>query len=104
MEYKLLVLLSEHTGKVLTYNFILKAVWERALETELPPLRVFMTTLRKKIEEDPKKSDLYPDASVSRLPAAETIKLRTVGEAKQKSDVFIAFFVLNYVAERHSCT
>ncbi|UEX90142.1 response regulator transcription factor [Staphylococcus ratti] len=54
IEYKLLVLLSEHTGKVLTYKFILKAVWGQVLESDLPSLRVFMTTLRKKIEHDPK--------------------------------------------------
>ncbi|MCD8904212.1 response regulator transcription factor [Staphylococcus chromogenes] len=54
IEYKLLVLLSEHTGKVLTYKFILKAVWGQILESDLPSLRVFMTTLRKKIEYDPK--------------------------------------------------
>lgn len=54
IEYKLLVLLSEHTGKVLTYKFILKAVWGQILESDLPSLRVFMTTLRKKIEHDPK--------------------------------------------------
>ncbi|MDP4448596.1 response regulator transcription factor [Staphylococcus hyicus] len=54
IEYKLLVLLSEHTGKVLTYKFILKAVWGHILESDLPSLRVFMTTLRKKIEHDPK--------------------------------------------------
>lgn len=54
IEYKLLVLLSENTGKVLTYTFILKAIWGQVLESELPLLRVFMTTLRKKIEADPK--------------------------------------------------
>ena len=54
IEYKLLALLSEHTGKVLTYNFILKAIWGQVMESELPSLRVFMTTLRKKIENDPK--------------------------------------------------
>lgn len=54
IEYRLIVLLSRNTGKALTYNYILKEVWGHVLESELPSLRVFMTTLRKKIEQDPK--------------------------------------------------
>ena len=53
IEYKLLVLLAHNTGKVLTHNYILKAVWGAALASDLPSLRVFMATLRKKIEPDP---------------------------------------------------
>lgn len=52
IEYKLLVVLSKHVGKVLTHNFLLKAVWETVLPSDIPSLRVFMATLRKKIEED----------------------------------------------------
>ncbi|WP_313893456.1 response regulator transcription factor [Psychrobacillus sp.] len=53
IEYKLLVVLSKHVGKVLTHNFLLKEVWLNALQSDVPSLRVFMVTLRKKIEEDP---------------------------------------------------
>ena len=53
IEYKLLCLLARNTGKVLTHNYILKEVWGTALASDLPSLRVFMTTLRKKIEPDP---------------------------------------------------
>lgn len=53
IEYKLLVLLARNTGKVLTHNYILKEVWGQALASDLPSLRVFMATLRKKIEPDP---------------------------------------------------
>lgn len=53
IEYKLLALLARNTGKVLTHNYILKEVWGQALASDLPSLRVFMTTLRKKIEPDP---------------------------------------------------
>lgn len=53
IEYKLLVLMARHTGKVLTHNYILKEVWGAALASDLPSLRVFMATLRKKIEPDP---------------------------------------------------
>ena len=50
IEYKLLALLAKNTGKVLTHNYILKEVWGSALASDLPSLRVFMATLRKKIE------------------------------------------------------
>lgn len=53
IEYKLLVILSKHVGKVLTHNFILKEVWHNALQSDVPSLRVFMATLRKKVENNP---------------------------------------------------
>ncbi|MGE7090823.1 response regulator transcription factor [Lysinibacillus sp. NPDC048646] len=53
IEYKLLVVLSKHIGKVLTHNFLLKEIWQNVLPTDVPSLRVFMATLRKKIEENP---------------------------------------------------
>lgn len=53
IEYKLLCLLAKNTGKVLTHNYILKDVWGSALAADTPSLRVFMATLRKKIEKNP---------------------------------------------------
>ena len=53
IEYKLLCVLAKNTGKVLTHNYILKEVWGNALTSDLPSLRVFMATLRKKIEPNP---------------------------------------------------
>lgn len=57
IEYKLLTLLARNTGKVLTHNAILKEVWGNALASDLPSLRVFMATLRKKIEPNPAHPD-----------------------------------------------
>ncbi len=53
LEYKLLCLLARNTGKVLTHNYVLKEVWGSALASDRSSLRVFMATLRKKIEPDP---------------------------------------------------
>lgn len=53
IEYKLICLLSRNVGKVLTHNFILKEIWGNALPGDVPSLRVFMATLRKKIEPVP---------------------------------------------------
>ncbi|MCR4606332.1 MAG: response regulator transcription factor [Oscillospiraceae bacterium] len=50
MEYKLLCLLSRNTGKVLTHTYITQNIWGRSWDNDIASLRVFMTTLRKKIE------------------------------------------------------
>ncbi len=48
-EYKLLLLMVENMGKVITYQKILREVWGMYSDN-IPALRVFVTTLRKKIE------------------------------------------------------
>lgn len=50
IEYKLLCLLAKNTGKVLTHKFILQNVWGTSWENDIGTLRVFMATLRKKLE------------------------------------------------------
>ena len=55
IEYKLLCLLAKNTGKVLTHNYIISEIWgstSDGIAAELPSLRVFMATLRKKLEVD----------------------------------------------------
>ena len=52
-EYKLLCVLSQNVGKVLTHKFIAEKIWGSSWETDIGSLRVFMTTLRKKIEKLP---------------------------------------------------
>lgn len=53
IEYKLICLLAKNVGKVLTHQYILREVWGTALESDMRSLRVFMASLRKKIEPDP---------------------------------------------------
>lgn len=55
IEYKLLCLLAHNVGKVLTHNMILKEIWGNVLPSDTPSLRVFMATLRKKIEQVPSR-------------------------------------------------
>lgn len=52
-EYNLLVLFAKHEGSVLTHQFILKEIWGIGNQTETQYLRVFVGTLRKKIEDFP---------------------------------------------------
>ncbi len=52
IEYKLLCLLSRNVGKVLTHTFIMQNIWGSSWENDIASLRVFMATLRKKIEHE----------------------------------------------------
>ena len=53
IEYKLLCLLSKNVGKVLTHTFIMQNIWGNSWDNDIASLRVFMATLRKKIEKGP---------------------------------------------------
>lgn len=52
-EYKLLVLMARNEGRVLTHQYILKEIWGVGYQLETQYLRVFVGTLRKKIETNP---------------------------------------------------
>lgn len=53
IEYKLLCLLSKNVGKVLTHTFLTQHIWGSSWDNDIASLRVFMATLRKKIEKTP---------------------------------------------------
>ncbi len=50
IEFKLLSLLSRNAGKVLTHTFITQNIWGHSWDNDIASLRVFMATLRKKLE------------------------------------------------------
>ena len=52
LEYKLLVTMLKHQGKVLTHRFLLREVWGPQDSQENHYLRVFVASLRRKLEED----------------------------------------------------
>ncbi len=52
IEYKLLCLLSKNVGKVLTHTFITQNIWGHSWNNDVASLRVFMATLRKKLEKE----------------------------------------------------
>jgi two-component system KDP operon response regulator KdpE len=58
IEYRLLVLLARHAGKVLTHRQILSEVWGPSSANQTHYVRVHMAELRKKIEEDPARPKL----------------------------------------------
>ena len=52
IEYKLLCLMAQDLGKVLTHTYLTKQIWGTSWDTDIASLRVFMATLRKKLEAD----------------------------------------------------
>lgn len=56
-EFSLLVLLLKNEGRVLTHQYILKEIWGVGAQTETQYLRVFIGTLRKKIETNPNQPE-----------------------------------------------
>ena len=50
IEYRLLTLLSGNAGKVLTHSYIIDKIWGGGVETDIISLRVYMTSLRKKLK------------------------------------------------------
>ena len=54
LEYKLLCLLAKNIGRVITYETILNELWPNPLGNEILSLRVFVATLRKKLDTDGK--------------------------------------------------
>ncbi|MBE6005830.1 MAG: response regulator transcription factor [Lachnospiraceae bacterium] len=49
IEYRLLSLLAANAGKVLTHSYIIDRIWGGGVETDIISLRVYMTSLRKKL-------------------------------------------------------
>lgn len=52
-EFNLLALLIQNEGRVLTHRYLLKEIWGAGYQTETQYLRVFIGTLRKKLEDNP---------------------------------------------------
>ena len=53
IEYRLLTVLVNHAGKVLTHRFLLKEVWGPNYVERAHYLRIYMGILRHKLEKDP---------------------------------------------------
>ena len=53
IEYKILTLLCENAGKVLTHDFMIREVWGPFSNCDTQLLRVNMANIRRKIEKDP---------------------------------------------------
>jgi two-component system KDP operon response regulator KdpE len=64
-EYNLLALFIKNEGKVLTHQYLLRAIWGPGYINQSQYLRVFIAQIRKKIEEDPNRPEyLLTEAGV----------------------------------------
>ena len=52
-EYRLLQILAQHAGNVVTHQYLLKEVWGQQHMLDTHYLRIFVRKLRQKIEADP---------------------------------------------------
>ena len=50
IEYRLLCLLAQNVDKVLTHTFLTQKIWGKTMDTDIASLRVYMATLRKKLD------------------------------------------------------
>jgi two-component system KDP operon response regulator KdpE len=55
IQYRVLTVLVKHAGKVLTHQQIIKEVWGPSYAENAHYLRIYMSQLRQKLEEDPAK-------------------------------------------------
>lgn len=53
IEYQLLTLLAENSGRVLTYGYIMNVIWGPYMDSNNQILRVNMANIRRKIEKNP---------------------------------------------------
>lgn len=58
LEFRVLALLVKHSGRVLTHSQILKEVWGPRQQDALQYLRMYIASLRKKLEDDPSHPQL----------------------------------------------
>lgn len=64
-EYRLLSLLARNEGKVLTHQYLLRAVWGPGFINQSQYLRVFVAQIRRKIETDPNRPEyLHTESGV----------------------------------------
>ena len=76
IEYNLLCLLAKNVGKVLTHQYILDKVWVNSIESDLSSLRVYITSLRKKIEK--KSNEKYIQTHIG--VGYKMVRVATPGE------------------------
>ena len=72
-EYRIVLLLCRHSGKVLTYDFMIREVWGPFSGCDTQILRVNMANIRRKIEKNPAEPEyLFTEVGVGyRLAEAE---------------------------------
>ncbi len=87
IEYKLLCLLAQNTGKVLTHNYILKEVWGSALASDIPSFG-FLWQLCGRSSKGRRFSPVYSDPYRCGLPDDPAVMVKM----REKETVLEGFF------------
>ncbi|MBQ9152856.1 MAG: response regulator transcription factor [Solobacterium sp.] len=58
IEYRLLTLLAANVGKVLTHSYLIDRIWGSGIEPDIVSIRVYMTSLRKKLRTSETQEDM----------------------------------------------
>lgn len=58
-EFSLLAVFIRNSGKVLTHNYLLKEIWGKPYSDETQYVRVFIAQLRKKLEDNPARPEMF---------------------------------------------
>lgn len=59
IEYKLICLMAKNAGKVMTHTYITNSIWGSAFDSDIASLRVYMATLRKKLDKNSDSEQQY---------------------------------------------
>ncbi|MGN0585301.1 MAG: response regulator [Ruminococcus sp.] len=59
IKYKLICLMAKNAGKVLTHTYITNSIWGSAFDSDIASLRVYMATLRKKLDKNSDSEQQY---------------------------------------------
>ena len=71
-ELRLVRLFMENPGKLLTHKAILSAVWGPAYQTESHYLHVYVSQLRRKLEDGPDAAQVSPHRAAAPATASST--------------------------------
>ena len=64
IEYRILCMLAKNCGKVLTHSYMISEIWGTGVETDIISLRVYMTSLRKKLSAGTDESMIRTHTSI----------------------------------------
>ena len=81
-EYRLLQVLAQHAGNVVTHNMLLKEVWGARQMNNSHYLRILVRKLRRKIEQRPEAAAHPGERARRRLPAGERSRFRSDAKAQ----------------------
>ena len=89
IEYKLLTILSRHAGRVLTHRQLLEQVWGPHQARETHYLRIFMASLRRKLEVRPGAAEVSAHRTRCRISNGERMSIRCAAMQSNKPQVVL---------------